>query len=164
MPVLVSTGCVYLFRLSDFHKIGSTTDLRKRMLSFQTLPFPFELVHHFPSLDAHAVEKCLHFHFHPRRVKGEWFCLTPEDIAALKSLLRVDRVEDLPAELQVDNRFRGDRHRQPRYAFHLEHDLLRALDHYCSERQPVPDKAEVVRLAIREFLEREGRWPPRTAI
>lgn len=55
-----------------------------------------------------------------------------------------------------------DRHAQPRYAFHLEQQLLDALGAYCDAQRLVPDKSEVVRLAIREFLEREGFWPPKT--
>lgn len=53
-----------------------------------------------------------------------------------------------------------DRHSQPRYAFHLEQALLDALGRYCEAQKLVPDKSEVVRLALREYLEREGFWPP----
>lgn len=54
-----------------------------------------------------------------------------------------------------------DRHSQPRFAFHLDQQLLDAIGAYCDAQRLVPDKSEVVRLAIREFLEREGFWPPK---
>lgn len=54
----------------------------------------------------------------------------------------------------------ADRHAHPRFAFHLERELLDAVGRYCLAQRLVPDKSEVVRLAVREFLEREGFWPP----
>ena len=55
----------------------------------------------------------------------------------------------------------SDRHSQPRFAFHLETELLAALGNYCEAQKLKPDRSEVVRLALREYLEREGFWPPK---
>lgn len=53
------------------------------------------------------------------------------------------------------------RYLHPRYALHIEQGILDALDLYCADQRIKPDKSEVVRVAIREFLEREGYWPPK---
>jgi hypothetical protein len=54
----------------------------------------------------------------------------------------------------------GSRHTQPRFAFHLDQELLDAAEAYCKGQRLVPEKSEVMRVALREFLEREGFWPP----
>lgn len=51
------------------------------------------------------------------------------------------------------------RHKDPRFAFHLERELLDALGAFCDAQKLKPDRSEVARLALREFLEREGFWP-----
>jgi hypothetical protein len=51
------------------------------------------------------------------------------------------------------------RHVNPRFAFHLERELLDALGAYCDAQRLRPDASQVVRLALREYLEREGFWP-----
>lgn len=53
-----------------------------------------------------------------------------------------------------------NRHIHPRIAIHLEAELLAALNAFCDAQRLKPDRSEVVRLALREFLEREGHWPP----
>jgi hypothetical protein len=53
-----------------------------------------------------------------------------------------------------------DRHAEPRLAFHLEQELLDALDAYRSGQRVKPPVSEVLRTALREFLRREGCWPP----
>lgn len=54
----------------------------------------------------------------------------------------------------------GDRHRNPRYSLHLEPDLLEALGRYCDAQRIRYERSQVVRVALAEFLEREGYWPP----
>jgi hypothetical protein len=49
----------------------------------------------------------------------------------------------------------------PRFAFYVQQELLDALGHYCEAQRIVPDKSEVMRVILREFLEREGFWPPK---
>lgn len=39
--------------------------------------------------------------------------------------------------------------------------LKAALDSYCDAQRIRPDTSEVLRTIIREFLEREGFWPPK---
>ena len=53
----------------------------------------------------------------------------------------------------------ADRHSQPRLAFHLDQDLLDAIDAYCAAQQVEPGRLGVARVALQQFLEREGFWP-----
>lgn len=55
----------------------------------------------------------------------------------------------------------GDRHAMPRESFHLPDDLLAALLDYLNHTSPTPDKSEVHRTSLQEFLERKGFWPRR---
>jgi hypothetical protein len=57
-------------------------------------------------------------------------------------------------------RSRGvDRHAQPRMVFHLEEELLEAVKDYCAAQTVPPDRSDVARVALRQFLERAGFWP-----
>ena len=52
-----------------------------------------------------------------------------------------------------------DRHLNPRFGFYVEQPLLDALSRYCDDQQYTPDKSEVLRVILRDFLERQGYWP-----
>lgn len=54
----------------------------------------------------------------------------------------------------------GDRHTDPRFTFHLEEELLRALTNYCDSFPHDVQKSQVVRDALREFLKDKGFFPP----
>lgn len=58
---------------------------------------------------------------------------------------------------------RGGKATSPREAFHLPTDLKDALRRYVESTKPKPDKSEVMRLALTEYLERVGFWPPPAA-
>ncbi len=53
-----------------------------------------------------------------------------------------------------------NRHKEPREAFHLPPSLREALESYIERTRPRPVKSAVLRLALEEFLERQGLWPP----
>lgn len=73
---------VYLLRSGEFFKIGWTHTLVQRIDDLQNgLPEPAELVHVIRTVDPRGVEALWHRRFAARRVKGEWFRLTPEDVA-----------------------------------------------------------------------------------
>lgn len=56
-----------------------------------------------------------------------------------------------------------DRHSQPRFALHMEQELLDALGRYCEAQEIEPDRSAVVRVAIQQFLRSKGFWPPLSA-
>jgi hypothetical protein len=51
--------------------------------------------------------------------------------------------------------------RGPRESFHMEHSLHAAFLRFTEETVPNPDKSETLRVALREFLQRRGFWPPK---
>lgn len=61
--------------MNKFYKIGMTTNLKNRMDSFSTLPFPIEKLYLIETENPRDVEKELHDRFESKRVRGEWFLL-----------------------------------------------------------------------------------------
>jgi hypothetical protein len=69
-----------------------------------------------------------------------------------------------PKRRQTDRGARGrpsSRHVEPRESFHLPQPLLDALVRYVEQTRPETSKSAVIRLALEEFLQRAGFWPPR---
>lgn len=82
------SGYVYLILASTGHyKIGRTKSYKDRMKLFGVqLPFTFEFIHVIQTEDMYTLESKLHERFASKRVNGEWFSLTDEDVAYIKSL------------------------------------------------------------------------------
>jgi PHD/YefM family antitoxin component YafN of YafNO toxin-antitoxin module len=76
-------GYVYLLQCGPYYKIGRTGDLsgRLRVLSVE-LPHKPVLLHAIPTATPEALERAWHRRLAPKRLNGEWFSLTPEDVAA----------------------------------------------------------------------------------
>ena len=53
-----------------------------------------------------------------------------------------------------------NRHIEPRESFHLPQEMLDALLLYVDRTRPQTSKSAVLRLALEEFLQRAGLWPP----
>ena len=81
------SGWVYVLQAGPYYKIGKSKDVDRRIEQLATLPpFDIELVHTMPTDNMGAVEQDLHRLFNAKRVNGEWFELTEEDVAWLKTL------------------------------------------------------------------------------
>lgn len=82
-------GYVYILHeaeLSGLYKIGRTVTPRGRIGHFDTTwAFNFEIAHIIQTADPVRLESELHTRFWDRRKRGEWFALTPVDIAAIRS-------------------------------------------------------------------------------
>jgi len=81
-------GFVYLIRSESGHyKIGRTVNPEDRIQTFSVkLPFRVEYEHLIKCEDQVALERALHTRFSDKRVEGEWFDLSPEDVAYIKSI------------------------------------------------------------------------------
>lgn len=81
-------GFVYLLKSpTGFWKIGKTIDPKDRIATFSVkLPFEVSYVHLIPCYDHHKLESELHIVFSHLQVDGEWFKLSPADIAWITSL------------------------------------------------------------------------------
>lgn len=77
-------GVIYFIKPDDGPcKIGFTTNLERRFTTIQAQsPLPLTIIHTFAG--TLADEAGLHERFKDRRLHGEWFDLTDEDIEALK--------------------------------------------------------------------------------
>lgn len=85
-----SAGFIYLLNAGEYWKIGKTTnpDARLERLAIQ-LPFPCEQLGLFGPMSLEGMdsaEKDLHRRFSERRVNGEWFKLTHQDVWSIISV------------------------------------------------------------------------------
>jgi hypothetical protein len=79
------TGHVYLIKSGKYYKIGQTTNWGRRTDEIgRQQPTNVELVHTFATDDPDGIEGYWHKRFEDRKVKGEWFLLKREDVAAFK--------------------------------------------------------------------------------
>lgn len=82
-PDPIVTGVVYLIRMAEFYKIGKSNDPGRRQyeLGLQ-LPEKHDVIHIIETDDPSGIEAYWHRRFAGQRTNGEWFRLSPEDVAA----------------------------------------------------------------------------------
>lgn len=79
------TGYVYLAKHGQDFKIGRSNDTARRRREIALLlPQELEHVHIIETDDPAGIERYWHERFSDRRIRGEWFRLTREDVAAFK--------------------------------------------------------------------------------
>ena len=76
---------VYLVRAANgLVKIGKTVDIASRFNTLNTAsPIDLEMIGAIHSDCASEIEGALHAQFAGKRVKGEWFALSEEDVASI---------------------------------------------------------------------------------
>lgn len=90
-PIIIQkrsiSGCVYLLKAGKYYKIGASKDINGRLRKLSTLPpFDLELVHKIITSNMYRLENELHNIFADKRVNGEWFLLTDNDVELIKEL------------------------------------------------------------------------------
>lgn len=79
------SGHVYLLKHHDAYKIGKSIDVTRRYKEIKTqMPHEMDEIHAIETDDPSGIEAYWHNRFKDKRLKGEWFKLTPEDIRAFK--------------------------------------------------------------------------------
>jgi len=82
-------GYVYLVRSQYGVKIGKSVNVKSRTRLFEVkLPFPISVEHYAWFDDYSYAERDLHKRYHAKRLEGEWFDLSKDDIAQIKTLGR----------------------------------------------------------------------------
>ena len=83
-------NCVYILKTGkNLYKIGKTRDLQKRLATYHThLPILFRVVRQYPAANMDELEESLHIVFQHRRVKGEWFQLTDQELIICDNIAR----------------------------------------------------------------------------
>jgi hypothetical protein len=78
-------GYIYLIKSDLGYKIGKSSKLpqRVRQIGIQ-VPFEHEFIFSAKFKAYHLVEKILHNQFSSKRIKGEWFDLTEEDVLCIR--------------------------------------------------------------------------------
>lgn len=81
---------VYVLRAPDgLYKIGSSRNAAARLVTLQTgSPVPLGLILTIPTKQHlhNALERTLHHRLADKRVRGEWFALSPADVDGLRLL------------------------------------------------------------------------------
>jgi hypothetical protein len=79
---------IYLIEGQPEHfKIGKSKNVLSRLSSLGTgLPHKPRLIHSFPAKTPARAESVLHQKFKDKRLNGEWFRLTPEDVEWVKAI------------------------------------------------------------------------------
>ena len=82
--------CVYILRTGkNLYKIGRTQDLQKRLASYHThLPIIFRVIRQYSAENINELEESLHVVFQHKRVKGEWFELSNDDLVICDNIAR----------------------------------------------------------------------------
>jgi len=98
-------NCVYVIKhkgKSSIYKIGKSSDFHQRLemiQSYNAAELEVVLVQK-TSLNSY-LEKILHFEFKSKKIRGEWFDLSKEDVVRLKELVsNMDSIEFLQANYE----------------------------------------------------------------
>ena len=84
-PQVLAEGFVYLIKSGRHFKIGkaNSVEARHRQLKIQ-LPQAAEVVHRIKTDDPYGIEAYWHRRFADKRLNGEWFALSAEDVKAFR--------------------------------------------------------------------------------
>ena len=78
-------GYVYLLKHGQHYKVGRSNDTARRRREISLLlPEELEHIHVIETDDPEGIEAYWHKRFESKRLRGEWFSLTSEDVAAFK--------------------------------------------------------------------------------
>ena len=98
LPTIATPGYVYVIRSQHGFKIGKTVNMKSRTRLFEVkLPFPIKIEHYAWFENYSDAERTFHETFRSKRLEGEWFNLTPTDIAQIKTMGRAATPEELRA-------------------------------------------------------------------
>ena len=78
-------GHVYLLMFGAEYKIGSSNNVERRFREIKTqMPYDGKIIHAIATSDPSGIETYWHQFFKDKRLKGEWFNLSTNDVAYFK--------------------------------------------------------------------------------
>lgn len=78
-------GYVYLIHFGAEYKIGSSSSVERRFREIKTqMPYEGKIIHSIATGDPEGIEAYWHEYFKDRRLKVEWFKLSPSDVRYFK--------------------------------------------------------------------------------
>jgi hypothetical protein len=90
-PKELSLGGIYLFSIKEmpgYYKVGASKAVQRRLAGYNTaMPFTVILEFFVEHPNYRLVERLLHRKFKNKRIKGEWFTLSNDDVAQIKHIL-----------------------------------------------------------------------------
>lgn len=93
-----TAGFAYLISGPDgLYKIGHSVSPEKRLQQIAPKRFGLALLAAVPTASPRELEGWLHDAFAHRRVSGEWFMLSEEEVSLIRSIPTADTLADLPA-------------------------------------------------------------------
>ncbi|ANU23224.1 GIY-YIG nuclease family protein [Planococcus donghaensis] len=97
LPTLTGKAPGYVYFVQEYmtgsFKIGKTKHIDRRMNVFNVkLPFENKLIFLIKSADHHQTELAFHEYYSTKRLEGEWFNLTREDLAWIKNGHYTDKI------------------------------------------------------------------------
>lgn len=81
-------GYLYVVKMGDFYKIGTSKRPNERLKEFTKLPFELESVICECIFGYQDIEMELHQKFYGKRVRGEWFLLNENDLEFIKTYIK----------------------------------------------------------------------------
>jgi hypothetical protein len=80
-----SAGYVYLIKFGEVYKIGNSNNVERRFREIKTqMPYEGKIVHNISTGDPEGIERYWHEFFREKRLKGEWFQLSADDVIYFK--------------------------------------------------------------------------------
>lgn len=98
LPTLTGKAPGYVYFVQEYmtgsFKIGKTKHIDRRMNVFNVkLPFENKLIFLIKSADHHQTEIAFHEYFSKKRLEGEWFDLTKDDVSWIKNGQYTDKIQ-----------------------------------------------------------------------
>lgn len=98
LPTLTGKAPGYVYFVQEYmtgsFKIGKTKHIDRRMNVFNVkLPFENKLIFLIKSADHHQTEIAFHEYFSGKRLEGEWFNLTRDDVSWIKNGRYTDKIQ-----------------------------------------------------------------------
>jgi hypothetical protein len=85
-----TSGYIYFLKCQEYVKIGISKNPIERVEQVSLLlPFEITLLHVVRSKDIYTTEKEFHNYFSNKRVNGEWFKLSDEDVNVIREIKEV---------------------------------------------------------------------------